>query len=347
MATCVMSPWVIAEVSGELPESLQNTSLNTSEGSSRNQSSGDDSFSSGCQFASEHQVQQSEDTCQDSLSLHASNIESRTVIILDWDDTLFPLTYVRDDLRLDPHLPLQEQRIPEAMKRDVGSRLARCSEQAVKLLAVASSLGRVMLVTLSRNSWVAESARNFCPELQEAMQALSLSVFYAEQPAADSPAADAGRCIARQMSGQDLPELRFWTNLKAKAIGQGLRELYGEGDSCTSLLSIGDSDFERFGTKQAAEEYVQSSVSKVRAKTFKTMEKPSIDELTSQLAQLTAWLPLMASTNHAFDVHLTDIDDRRCVRAIEQALQADGEEQRPEDRWPVSPLGSCLVLGSI
>ncbi|CAE8583384.1 unnamed protein product, partial [Polarella glacialis] len=31
----------------------------------------------------------------------------QTIIILDWDDTLFPLTYVRTDLHLDPNVALQ------------------------------------------------------------------------------------------------------------------------------------------------------------------------------------------------------------------------------------------------
>eukprot|EP00439_Symbiodinium_sp_Y106_P060810 s2259_g9.t1 len=60
-----------------------------------------------------------------------------------------------------------EQPIPEAMKRNVASQLAACSEEAIRLLTLANSLGKVILVTLSRESWVVRSCRNFCPKLQD------------------------------------------------------------------------------------------------------------------------------------------------------------------------------------
>ena len=53
------------------------------------------------------------------------------------------------------------------MKHQVAERLRACAQEAGRLLSVASSLGQVMIVTLSRDSWVATSSRHFCPELQE------------------------------------------------------------------------------------------------------------------------------------------------------------------------------------
>eukprot|EP00931_Biecheleriopsis_adriatica_P087026 TRINITY_DN61548_c0_g1_i1.p1 TRINITY_DN61548_c0_g1~~TRINITY_DN61548_c0_g1_i1.p1 ORF type:complete len:301 (+),score=66.22 TRINITY_DN61548_c0_g1_i1:151-1053(+) len=249
----------------------------------------------------------------------------RTVIILDWDDTLFPLTYVRNDLRLDPFAPLQEQPLPEAMKQDVGQRLAKCADEAAKLLSVASSLGKVILVTLSRDSWVEKSCQNFCPELQDAIESTGLHIVYA-QPSTEELSDRSGDCTSKS-SRSPAEEQRYWSDLKAKAIGQ----ILVDGQTCTNIISIGDSEFERLGTRKASQEYASrfkqsreaggDDLYRVRTKTFKTMEKPTADELTAQLSKLSAWLPNMVASDDDFDMKLLDIDSRTCIQAIEQALR--------------------------
>jgi len=243
---------------------------------------------------------------------------TRTCIILDWDDTIFPLTYVASDLRLDPHVPLQEQSIPEAMKKEVASRLARCAEQAKKLLTAASDVGNVAVVTLARDPWIIESCQNFCPQLLETLRALGVTVCYAQAERSDC------QSLATSRPAQE----KILTELKARAIGQCLRnfcqQCCDEGDALHAL-SIGDSEFERLGTRLAVEELSRSlgriPASEVYTKTFKTMEKPTVTELTSQLAQVAAWLPSMASAREALDLALADVDDRRCIQAIEQKLK--------------------------
>ncbi|OLQ11865.1 hypothetical protein AK812_SmicGene4317 [Symbiodinium microadriaticum] len=87
-----------------------------------------------------------------------SSSSSRTVIVFDWDDTLFPLTHVFRDLHLDICKPLE----------------------AIRLLTLADSLGKVILVTLSRESWVVRSCRNFCPKLQDCIDSLGFPIIYAQ-----------------------------------------------------------------------------------------------------------------------------------------------------------------------
>lgn len=245
---------------------------------------------------------------------------TRTCIILDWDDTIFPLTYVASDLRLDPHVPLQEQSIPEAMKKEVASRLASCAEQAKKLLTAASDVGNVAVVTLAREPWITESCQNFCPQLLETVHELGVMVCYAQADSPDGQSLVTSRPAATQE--------KILTELKARAIGQCLRnfcqQCCDEGDALHAL-SIGDSEFERLGTRLAVEELSRSlgrtAASEVYTKTFKTMEKPTVAELTSQLAQVAAWLPSIASAREALDLALADVDDRRCIQAIEQKLK--------------------------
>eukprot|EP00930_Biecheleria_cincta_P043206 TRINITY_DN29693_c0_g1_i1.p1 TRINITY_DN29693_c0_g1~~TRINITY_DN29693_c0_g1_i1.p1 ORF type:complete len:291 (-),score=46.52 TRINITY_DN29693_c0_g1_i1:119-991(-) len=243
---------------------------------------------------------------------------TRTCIILDWDDTIFPLTYVVSDLRLDPHMPLKEQSIPDAMKKEVASRLASCAEQAKKLLTAASDVGNVAVVTLAQDPWITESCQNFCPQLLETIQALGVTVCYAQPNTPDD------QSLVTSRPAQE----KILTELKAKSIGQCLRnfcqQCCDEGDALHAL-SIGDSEFERLGTRLAVEELSRSLgrnfAAEVYTKTFKTMEKPTVAELTSQLAQLAAWLPSIASAREALDLALADVDDRRCIQAVEQKLK--------------------------
>jgi len=237
----------------------------------------------------------------------SSTHPSRTVIVFDWDDTLFPLTHVFQDLHLDVRKPLEEQPIPEAMKRDVAARLAACAEEAAKLLTMACTLGRVMIVTLSKESWVVRSCRNFCPKLQETIEALGLTIIYAlESRQGDYPADGA--------------------KLKAEAIRRELCASHACKGRWLNILSVGDSDFERFGVRLAAKEYACSQLkdglmATVRTKTMKTMDKPTTEELTSQLGHLAAWLPLMTLVPCDLDLYLSEVlpgDDG--AEALEAAL---------------------------
>lgn len=269
--------------------------------------------------ASQHHASWSEEQPND-LSGASLRSGHQTCIIFDWDDTIFPLTYVILDLRLNPHVSLQEQAIPEAMKKDVSLRLARCAEQAKQLLTLAASMGKVTLITLSQDSWIVESCRNFCPELHEVIHSLGLSVLYAQS---DLP--KGGLSISSSRPSQD----DKWTELKAKAIEQCLAEFCAEENNCCEgdsvhVLSIGDSEFERLGTQRAVHALTRSQAckaSQVYTKTFKTMEKPTVEELTSQLAHLVGWLPLMVSAREALDLRLPDVDDRYCFQDVDQKLR--------------------------
>lgn len=230
--------------------------------------------------------------------------EDRTAIVLDWDDTLFPLTHVYCDLHLDLQKPLQEQRIPEAMKKDVAEKLRRCCQEVIRLLRLATTLGEVMIVTLSKDSWVAESCRNFFPELQECISDLGVRVLHA------TPGEPRGGALST------------FSRLKAEAIAEGATGATG-ASAWRSIISIGDSDFEREGCRRAAEDLQkrQAPASQViHAKTLKSMEKPTVDELTKQLQYISRWLPRMVALCSDLDLTLSDVEDES-LQVIEDYLR--------------------------
>merc|ERR1719313_3339652 len=126
----------------------------------------------------------------------------------------------------------------------------------------------------------------------------------------------------------------FWAAMKGRAIGKALDSFYSQydGQSWKNIISIGDSDFERLGTQAATEDYIKSNglldpaagggskdgatvegevgghVFKVRTKTFKMLDQPTIEEMTIECEMLQKWLPLMVNLDDGFDVNLNNVD---------------------------------------
>merc|ERR1712107_838493 len=93
--------------------------------------------------------------------------------------------------------------------------------------------------------------------------------------------------------------LEIWSRIKGRAIAAALSDFYSqyEGQSWKNVISIGDPDFERLGTRSATKNYmvqhginfessgscdtieVSDHVYKVRTKTVKMIDQPSSQEL--------------------------------------------------------------------
>ncbi|CAJ1365987.1 unnamed protein product [Effrenium voratum] len=184
------------------------------------------------------------------------------------------------------------------MKQKLEKMMAACAEEAAALLTLASSLGQVVILTLSRQDWVADSCRHFCPSLQECISALGVRVVHAQR--------------RPRSSGEALSA--YSSRLKSEAICQ----LQG---TWRSVVSIGDSDFERLGTRMAAQELKKRQDGQhVTTKTLKTMEKPTTEELTTQLRQITTWLPNIVLAPGDLDVQLLDVEDHH-IKALDELLR--------------------------
>jgi hypothetical protein len=137
---------------------------------------------------------------------------------------------------------------------------------------------------------------------------------------------------------------RVFGRIKGRAIARELQEFYSkyEGQTWKNIVSVGDSTFERLGTHIAVHEYRQSMglntretnfwgesevnghIFKVRTKTCKLMECPSIDEITAQIHVLQQWLPAMVRRDGSFDVQLCSLAHEQSSKDVEEALLGCG-----------------------
>mmetsp|Transcript_21682 Transcript_21682/g.50698 ORF Transcript_21682/g.50698 Transcript_21682/m.50698 type:complete len:533 (+) Transcript_21682:67-1665(+) len=260
---------------------------------------------------------------------------SQSIIIFDWDDTLFPTTYVRIEKQLKWHKPLQQQAIKPQERQMIAAKLSECARHVVSLLKMADEYGKVMIVTLAKNPWVVTSCKNFYPQVGQVLEELQIPIIYAQE----GVQVDYNK--TSMMADEELE--MFWSGMKGKAITREVEKFYSqyEGQSWKNIISVGDSDFERLGTRRAIAEYMEdkgldpaasrqvwqpqhgvTQMIKVRTKTFKLVDQPTADELNTEVTLLEQWLPLMVTVDKNFDINLEDMEGPPHMWGIEEKLRS-------------------------
>lgn len=260
---------------------------------------------------------------------------AKCVLIFDWDDTLFPTTWLRDDCGFDWRKPLDAQlRKTSQRGKRINAMLNRFAERASALLREASKLQRVVIVTLARRGWVHKSIERFCPRLAEVIEECKPKIVYAQEYVA------VPRDTRLLRTAEEV--LEYWTEVKASAIRKELAE---EGVAWTDILSFGDSQYERAGTKRVASELSKLPelngggaagviASPLYSKTIKTLNCPTVEECTAQMTVLLRWLPFIADRDSDIDLEIDEADDE-ALNKMDQLIRGKvccGLSLRPRDR---------------
>jgi len=270
----------------------------------------------------------------------------QTVIIFDWDDTLFPTTYIQDDLGLKWQEPLHRQpHLHPSVVAQVKHKLEVCEQRAADVLQRAQALAHVVVVTLASSGWVDLACEHFFPTVGDLLKKMNIPIVYAQDLAGD---AEVDYDKQQFQSNEEIE--RFWGLVKGRAINQEVRRFYSqyEGQSWKNVLSIGDSSFERYGLLAATSAYMQGRnlgasegsdaavwnptqegcwqkveeghIKKLRAKCCKLVDQPDADELTVELEMVAKWLLDMVRLDDGFDLDLEILEDESQIDLIEAVL---------------------------
>lgn len=286
---------------------------------------------------------------RNSQSFYAEKLH--TSLLLDWDDTIFPTTWVRRDCALNWRRSLESQLQPGPRMTLINTLLERHLERAADFFSEAAQHANIFIVTLARRPWVEMSMQNFLPKLAGVLNTMDLKVIYAQEYVDEH--------MALQYSHDEFKSSeeskRFWTLVKSEAIARELEEFHRRNDtSWKNILSLGDSDYERYGTISAGEDYMRremkgskvlrtgvtpdgnthtcEGVSKdghlkrLRMKTVKLLSEPTIEELTAELNLLKNWLPHMVQKDGGFDIELDCSDDNERLRDLHRQVTGEYEE---------------------
>lgn len=240
--------------------------------------------------------------------------KSKTLIIFDWDDTLCPSSWISAN-----RPRLSYFRTPPNDKRFVKP-LDRLQNVVLQLLELATSMGKVVIITNAKESWVPMSCKNFLPKVLPTLS--SIPQIYARDTwaaweemstkrstVAKSPKAEllsqvGVKLFPPHMDLQDEDPSLLWKTL---AFGVELTDFYEPKQSWANVVSIGDADYERVATKNVVK-WCSPLLKKKRAKTVKMFDDPTIEELILQLEKVITILPLVVKHNESIDIEIKPHD---------------------------------------
>eukprot|EP00927_Polykrikos_kofoidii_P026519 TRINITY_DN2358_c0_g1_i7.p1 TRINITY_DN2358_c0_g1~~TRINITY_DN2358_c0_g1_i7.p1 ORF type:complete len:574 (+),score=130.56 TRINITY_DN2358_c0_g1_i7:40-1722(+) len=272
-----------------------------------------------------------------------------SALILDYDDTIFPTTWIREDCALNWRKSLASQVEDPSRREHIQGLLTKLDDRLVTLFDEAGEVANIVLVTLAKRPWVTVSSKAFMPKLAKLIEDRGIRVIYAQELV--TPEMQRDYSMQEFQSSDDVS--KFWTNAKAKAISMALSENYDNyGASWKNIISFGDSDFERYGTIAAGKEYMQKELKsgevistgatasgiskdghlkKLRTKTVKMLAEPTVHELIAEATLLGLWMKCIVKKEDGFDLEIENSDDDDMLLELHEFIT--GEEDC-ELSWP-------------
>lgn len=247
----------------------------------------------------------------------------QTIILFDWDDTLCPSHWIRENrpaLSFFKACPTDEK---------YQKPLRELQVHVLATLQLAMKLGKVVIVTNAMDPWVETSCRNFLPQLLDIV--LTLPVLYARSiyEANNSDRGPGGKGSS-QASGQALPGMfssngqnklasyndqlsqqspemapQRWKELAFEQEITGFYSRYAQ-QSWKNIISIGDSIFERDAVRRVIQRRPMSK--KCHTKTTKLLDEPDINELVAQVKIIHDALGLMVQYDGNLDIEIDEED---------------------------------------
>lgn len=286
---------------------------------------------------------------------------NQTAVVLDFDDTLFPTTFLEQESGLCGKCPADLETHMMDEFEDALAKIEECQSSAELLLRCALNFGHVFIVTLSTRGLLKKRCEAWYPRVWKLLNESKITIVYAIEAHRASLKPDQKKDNSNFSAGH-------WAWVKGKAIATELDRLYSqyEGQTWKNVISIGDSDFERYGMLGAASAHVQNKIRrtgttenaafvqgwasfdndpdwnealegvheghifKVRAKVLKMMDSPSPFDLAEQLTLILDCLPELVCLDDCFNYHFTEVNDAT-AKSLKSALGLSSEECEVED----------------
>mmetsp|Transcript_70749 Transcript_70749/g.125941 ORF Transcript_70749/g.125941 Transcript_70749/m.125941 type:complete len:533 (+) Transcript_70749:146-1744(+) len=236
---------------------------------------------------------------------------SQTLIIFDWDDTLFPTTWIQEDMQVNVGGPCPKS-------KEVTVPLKQCATRAAELLKLAASMAeQVSIVTLAESPWVDYTVKKFYPSMQKVLTELNVRVIYARDfaPQADGGSSKGGAYNKQNFQSSE-ERAAYWTGVKGSAIRTECERFYSQYEQQTwkNVISLGDSDFEKEGTIEVTRQYVlskkqQGAYQLPRTKTVKFLDSPTAEELCNEMRLVKHWMPTIVRKDDCFNLDFENVGD--------------------------------------
>lgn len=285
----------------------------------------------------------------------------QTLIILDWDDTLFPTSSLMNGWNVPswqwhahPDYPLH---LPPGLEVE----LEHWRRTVYEYLSASCSLSdRVVIVTNATRPWVDTCIRRFAPNLRPLFckDEGRCTVVYADEALKEEReekkeairTEHAGRCLAGCIAGlqhwwqnldsdlDDEQKARLLTDAKKAAMKREAAKFYSKynGQTWKNIFSMGDMKYEYVALHELSLNRVAVPRERLRTKAVIVPPHAAVNELTLNLRVLTLLLPAIVHFDGKIDLDLRSEDP---VAAMADALHMPGLEHVPLPRyaWGIAP----------
>jgi|Transcript_46516 hypothetical protein len=195
-----------------------------------------------------------------------------TLIIFDWDDTLFPTSWTFTKGLLD------DSAMPSEKNSELFLKLAVTIERVLKS---ASQLGKVVIVTNAQQGWVEMCCSKLLPSLLSVLRSVDIvSARFCHEQESDDP-----------------------TEWKRLEFLKQVELIHGSNNQHLNLISVGDSSHERQALVSAC-----ASVQSSSGKSLKFAECPTIERLLDQLDLVNTSIVDVAEHNGHLDIEIGSDD---------------------------------------
>ncbi|CAJ1456140.1 unnamed protein product, partial [Effrenium voratum] len=244
------------------------------------------------------------------------------VIILDWDDTLMPTSFLRDALKIYPscrYIPSSRTGLRKKTRSATSGLPCQAGLEAHctlvrELLIAARSVAHVAIVTLAERPWVVDSAEQYMPSLNlpRLLRDLGIPVYYAveyRKPSRNPLVPETPPACSKRLAMEDF-----------------ILSLSRDFGSRFNLLSIGDSMAEREAARKASAA-LEKKASKAGeplpyCKTVKLQTDPSLKMLTLELQAMLSNMDRLLAMNHDLDLIFEQQDSIEDIE--EKVIEAVG-----------------------
>jgi len=269
-------------------------------------------------------LRESIDSCVSTASQAEWFKPEQTLIIYDWDDTLCPSTWLREN-RISFFKPTPPEPCFQKPLRELQAKV-------IQLLTDSLKLGKVVIVTNAMDPWVETSCKNFLPDawplVSQIPTVYARSIYETQHCDPVRSGARASNTAGKQARPGALPGL-YTANGQNKLDSLGprrpmeidplawkevafkleLRSFYSryKNQSWKNVLSIGDATFERDAVRRAVVQR-PCTTKKCRTKTVKLLDDPDILELSQQVTLVTNIVSVAVQHDADLEIEIDEDD---------------------------------------
>jgi len=300
--------------------------------------------------------------CPSELSDTMSLDPSQTLIFLDWDDTLFPTTY------LFKHLELHKVSANN-MPNDIAEAMDRWRDAVYEFLCVACSLSDCcVIVTNSSHQWVDYCIDRFAPNLRplfdrrlrSALEVVYARPIYVEHLAKLGPKR---LQAATTCFGSIVSVFRAWwksvikneveelEEAKRVAMKQKVDDFYSRyaGQTWKNILSLGDMWYEYYACQQLGRDHRAAYPSEgLWTKAILVPTQPTLSELTLRLNIIREMLRAFVQHNGSVDLDLSNTGHPMKLVADTLGIPELTQAPVPLHTWGLGPApDDCTMMNAI